>query len=307
MQPKILFIHPRRGLYQITQCKECNYVFDCENCDAHLVTYRTWDKNMELVCHQCQAYYNFPKKCGECHSHNLISAAPGIDELEVQLQTLYPDEVIMRLDKRHKNIEHSIAATTRIWDPGLDYSFYDKIVLINAHNMLASPDYLVYEDISKSLAELVKATNSDQELILDTKNDSDMFEELVKLNQDGYTLHNWYEGFLSKESKNRELFQFPPYSNIILMTIQMRNKDKSWDNAKILHTELKKQLAHGHDGVSVTYPYPARFLKRKGMFSYHVLLKYPKGYGKFFELRDIIQSLADPYSTQIRLNPKHLF
>lgn len=307
MESKLLFIHPRRGLFQITQCKECGYVFDCENCDAHLVTYRAWDKNMELVCHQCQSYYNYPKKCPECHSTKLQSASPGVDELEIQLQKIYPDSPIVRLDKRHKKIDHNLAITTRIWDPGIDYAYYDKLILVNAQNLLASPDYLVHEDITKSLAELIKATDSSQEIILDTKREDEVFDRLLKLNLKDYSLHNWYEEFLAKESENRKMFQFPPFNNIILLTVQMKNKDKAWESAKMLQNGLKKQLTGNHSEVSITYPYPARFLRRKGMYSYHVLIKYPKGYSKFFELRDIIKTLQDPYSTQIRLNPKHLF
>jgi primosomal protein N' (replication factor Y) (superfamily II helicase) len=304
---RILFIHPRRGLFQLTQCGECGYNFGCENCDANLVTYKTWERNMELVCHQCQSYYNYPLDCPECHSLKLKSKVGGIDELENQLKTSFGVSEVVRLDKKSTyNPALQLALTTRIFDPGIDYSAFHKIVFINAQNLLASADYLVFEDTTKALAELLKSTTANQQLIFDSRVESDLFDGLLKLNQPEYTLYDWYNVFLTHENINREQFKFPPYYNLILLTTQHKNRDQAWNSANELYSSLKTQLIQ-HSTISLTAPYQAKFLRRKGLYSYHVLLKYPKAYQRFFELRDIIHSLSDPYSTQIRLNPKHIF
>ena len=304
---RTLFIHPRRGLLQITQCKKCGHTFECAQCDASLVTYKTWASNMELVCHQCQSYYNYPKTCPECHSKELDSKLGGIDELVNQLGLVYPDQQVLRLDKKSKDDPHyALAVTTRVFDPGLDYRAFDRLVFVSAQNLLASADYLVHEDTVKALAEVIKRTGSTQEIIFDTKAGADLFEKLLSLNAEGNTLHTFYDAFLGAEDNARKTFLFPPHANLILLTVQQRDRAKALTQAQDTYRALQTQLAT-HPGVTVTSPYPARFLRRKNLYSYHLLLKYPKNYPRFFDLQSIVQSLRDPYSTQVRLNPKHLF
>ena len=304
---RTLFIHPRRGLFQITQCKKCGHTFECEQCDASLVTYKTWANNMELVCHQCQSYYNYPKTCPECHSHELDSKLGGIDELANQLAAVFPDMPVLRLDKKSKDDpNYSLAITTRVYDPGLEYEAFERLVFVSAQNLLASPDYLVHEDTVKSLTEVLKRTTPKQQVIFDTKSGADLFDNLLRLNLPEHTLHTFYDAFLSAENHARAQFLFPPHANLILLTVQQRTRETAFSQARDTVRALQQQLAT-HEGVSVTSPYPARFLRRKNLYSYHILLKYPKSYPRFFDLRDIVQSLRDPYSTQVRLNPKHLF
>jgi primosomal protein N' (replication factor Y) (superfamily II helicase) len=305
---KILFIHPRRGLFQLTSCGDCGFVYKCDACDANLITYKTWSNNMELLCHQCQSYYNYPKTCTNCKSDKLSSKIGGIDELVVQLQKLFPEQVIHRFDKKHssKEIQIQIGVTTRVFDPAINYEIFDSIVFINSQNLLSAPDYLVREDTTKQIAELLLHTSSKQNIVFDTGVEGGLFDDLLKLNGDNYMIQDWYTDFVTTELKNRRMFKFPPFYNLILLTVQHRQRDKALENAKNYTKKLKTILSQYED-VFVSPLYPARFLKRKGLSSYHILIKYPKGYSKFFELRNEIEGIIDPYSVQVRLNPKHLF
>ena len=304
---RTLFIHPRRGLFQITQCKKCGHTFECAQCDASLVTYKTWANNMELVCHQCQSYYNYPKTCPECHAHELDSRLGGIDELVNQLGQVFPRQEVLRLDKKSTDDPNfQLAVTTRLYDPGLEYQAFDRLVFVSAQNLLAFPDYLVHEDTVKALTEVLRRTSPHQQVIFDTKAGADLFDRLLSLNLPDQTLADFFAAFLKSENTSRRQFLFPPHANLILLTIQQRQKDTALAQAQEMSRALKTQLGAQKD-VTLTPPYPARFLRRKNLYSYHLLLKYPKNYPRFFELRDVIQTLRDPYSTQVRLNPKHLF
>ena len=304
---RTLFIHPRRGLFQITQCKKCGHLFECAQCDASLVTYKTWANNMELVCHQCQSYYNYPKTCPECYSRELDSKLGGIDELVNQLQVVFPGQEVLRLDKKSTDDpNYQLAVTTRLYDPGLEYPAFDRLVFVSAQNLLASPDYLVHEDTVKALTEVLRRTGPSQQVIFDTKAGADLFDRLLSLNLPDQTLADFFAAFLESENNARRQFLFPPHANLVLLTVQQRKKDTALAQAREMVRALKAQLSEQKE-VTLTPPYPARFLRRKNLYSYHILLKYPKNYSRFFELRDIIQTLRDPYSTQVRLNPKHLF
>ena len=312
MNQKTLFIFPKRGLYSLTKCTSCGYGFQCEHCDANLVTYRKWQKNLELVCHQCQTYYNYPLKCMKCESNEISSYFGGIDELVeiIQKESGLP---IYRYDekKRSKEISTIInAVTTRIFDPSIPYTDFTHIVFIEAQNLLASPDYLVQEEIYKQLLELMLSISAKSEIIFDTNSpDLELFTKIARLDKthlDHLSIKTWFTDFLQKEGRSRELFNFPPFVNTLLITTQQKTKEKSFEIINHVHGELikiKQQLPE----LSVSSPYQAKFLKRKGMFSYHILIRFPRQYQEIGKLRSEIMQLGSIYGVQIRLNPRHLF
>jgi primosomal protein N' len=403
MKP-ILFIHPRRGLFQLTSCQSCHYKFGCDNCDCNLTTYRTFESNMQLLCHQCQSYCTYPKVCPMCKNNEIGSNFGGVDELIEVLKKDFKKEVIKVESKNIIDYESGVVyVTTRIFDPSLEYNKFGKIIFVHAENLLASPDYLVNEDVHRSLAELFLQIDETTEVVFDTSNpDLPFFVELAKLNsskgesetysesfdedfidEDNVTaspnlpqcqtvvtattvspqevkgnktlklsnppdgvfrlscrgsdlgdpdLHfslaqddnkclttmptlppnktpniiTWYTDFVEEESKNRQKFKFPPFDNLILLTTQEKSKEKS-----IQKINSARQYLFGYknelQSITIGSPYQAKFLKRKGMFSHHLLVKFPRQYSQYFQLRDIVKSVASTYNLQARLNPRHLF
>jgi primosomal protein N' len=376
MKP-ILFIHPRRGLFQLTSCNTCHYKFGCDNCDCNLTTYRTYEGNMQLLCHQCQSYYNFPKVCPMCKGSDISSNFGGVDELIEVLKKDFAKNVVKVESKTAMDYDPKfVYVTTRVFDPSLEYNKFSKIIFIRAENLLASPDYLVNEDVHRSLVELFLQVDETTEIVFDTSNpDLLFFQELAKLNsfvegdevfsenfdydsefnktshseyseesvaskdfnskfdlesntnnrsffrQDdtvgslnkvnsdkskNSTIIDWYTAFVEEESRNRQKFLFPPFYNLILLTTQEKSKEKSIQKINSARQYLfgyKNQLK----SLTIGSPYQAKFLKRKGMFSHHLLLRFPRQYGQYFELRDIVKSVASTYNLQARLNPRHLF
>jgi very-short-patch-repair endonuclease len=527
---KILFIHCRRGLYQLTKCKACGHTFECKNCDAKLVTYRQFDRTLELVCHQCQTYYKYPNQCPECKSTELYSRFGGIEELveilqretelttvrldktekvaigkesdikiktkpsvyfsetdvtnsplESQVQSgLAPDDqwgttgcqtqsdgvdnkfdylklprnkalierakelrqvgnlsevlfwqafnqkkifqwdldrqaiignyivdffipelgLVFEIDgeshdlkgkydevrekyllelgleivrfndkdikKKINSVEEMVVSAinqrvnylkstpsrfaihpsrgelknicisdrqdkgalvngnliddiektdqifvhTRIFDPAIPYSAFDQIIFVQAENLLASADYLVAEEMMKSLAEVLLQVNEKTKLIFDTNSvELEMFQELAKLhfeNSENISVYRWYLDFLEKEKLNRGKFGFPPFKNLLLLTTQEKSSINSLDKLKIVNDYLVSLKADLPE-VSWSSPYPAKFLKRRNMYSHHILIRYPRQYEYFNLLRKQITQLGDLYNLQLRLNPRHLF
>jgi primosomal protein N' len=312
MTKKTLFIFPKRGLYTLTKCTSCGHGFQCEHCDANLVTYRKWQKNLELVCHQCQSYYNYPLKCPKCASDEISSYFGGVDEL-VELIEKESGTGVYRYDDKKRSKDTGLltnAVTTRIFDPSIPYSDFTHVVFVEAQNLLASPDYLVQEEIHKQLLELMLSISDKSEIIFDTNSpDLELFTGLASLDAD-HPEHidkkKWFVSFLEKESKSRELFSFPPFVNTLLITTQQKNKEKSFEIINHVRNELVKIKLQLSD-LTISSPYQARFLKRKGMFSYHVLVRFPRQYKDIGKLRSEIMQLGSIYGVQIRLNPRHLF
>lgn len=312
---KLLFVHCRRGLFQLTRCQDCGHNFACVNCSANLVTYRTDKGIFELLCHQCQTNYPYPKKCPKCGNFKIFSRFSGIEDLAERLIKDYQLPVI-RLDKvqtksQIPNAKSTISLTTRIFDPAINYSEYDKIIFIQAENLLASPDYLVQEDITKSLGEVFEEIKgTDTEVIFDT-NDSNQnfFQDILKLNSENechINLQSWYQEFLEHESKIRKAFRFPPFVNLLLLTSHEKTENLSKQKLESVKAYLDAALID-FEAVTMSDVYPAKFLKRKNLFSYHLLLKFPRQYPQFVTFRSLIHKLVSSNNLQVRLNPRHLF
>lgn len=312
----LLFIHCRRGLFQLTKCQQCGHKWECDNCTAGLVTYQRGANLLELLCHQCQTSYSYPTKCPDCGAgrSQIFSKYGGIEELVTILQTNFGRDVI-RLDQgiaklTLESTSESVCVTTRIFDPSIDYSLFQKIILIQADGLLASPDYLVLEETYKALAEIMLQVNDECELVLDTERpELDFFQNLLQLTsyqQDPISIWNWYSQLIEKELESRKIFKFPPFWNLLLLTTNEKDKTKSKE-ILVQASHYLKSLNQELPGLEIGSPYEAKFLKRKNLFSYHLLLRFPKEYSQYNLLKKTVQSLSSQYNLQVRLNPRHLF
>jgi primosomal protein N' (replication factor Y) (superfamily II helicase) len=314
MIEKTLYIFPKRGLYSLTHCDDCGHVFECKNCDANLTTYRKWEKNLELVCHQCQSYYSYPLECPTCNSNKINSKLGGIEEL-VEIITKESGTPPYRYDIKTKSeipLSAENAVTTRIFDPSIPYTEYGHIIFIQAQNLLASPDYLVQEEITKALCELFLSISQETVVQFDTNAPQlELFERLSRLdreNEDPITLKQWFSDFLIQESHIRELYRFPPHDNMLLITASQKDKAKAFDTIEHIRTICITRFQEaGLPSIETSKPYPARFLRRKGLYSYHILIKYPRAYEQISTLRPIIREIVTLYPVAVRLNPKHVF
>lgn len=339
----ILYIHPRKGLYRLTVCNACGHVWECENCSSNLITYRSSYDVFDMLCHHCQTSYTYPNQCPTCQSEDISSAVGGIDDLVEQLENEFNTKV-NRLDKKVANLpsifeesihsepasilqdtstDHSITfrtkldfdenpnifVSTRVFDPAIHYHHFDVIILYQAHNLIASPDYMAHEEMYISLTQLFGAVHNNSEIVLQSHKDIAILNDILRLNHthEHYIgLHQWYYEHLNEELEFRKEYKFPPFANLILLTIHEKKESAAQLKAQTLKQILDTQFGKEAE-LSISSPYQPKLLKRKGYYSYHVLLKYPRKWTKYPELRRYIQEIQQQYRIQVRLNPRHVF
>jgi primosomal protein N' (replication factor Y) (superfamily II helicase) len=311
----ILFVHCRKGLFSLTICNNCKYKWECENCSANLVTYNQTSYSLNLICHQCQSVYNYPTSCPSCKQTQIRSVFSGIEDLDKLLRDEYKLEPI-RLDLpktkfKFGSVEEGVNSkqvflTTRLFDPSIDYGVFDTIVLIQADFLLASSDYNIQEELIKSLSDLLLATSNSPKtpkIILETKDpDNEFFGEVSQI-KNLEDLINWHKKRLEQEAQYRLVFGFPPDWNMVLLTSHTKKEMDAKNQLQAVKSYLDT-IKGDYPEVKVSSPYKAKLLKRKGLFSYHLLIKYPRGYTKFPEFKKEIASLIGTYRLQARINPR---
>lgn len=322
----ILFIHPRKGLYRVTRCNDCGSVFECERCDANLITYRSSLAQLKMVCHQCQSHYSYPVQCKKCNSTNINSIVGGADELCEQLTSLfgfppirYDIPSIQNKPLIQGTSNHNVATTnplpswhsaitTRIYDPSIPYSLYSTIVFVHAENIFSSPDYQIQEESMRQIAQVFDSLSAHSTVFFDSSlTNNPIFEDLKHQYSNKVARStSWYGDFLVNEAQSRQKFEFPPFCNLLLFTSHNKSKTLSHSLIHNVYKELE-HITQDLPSLTLTPPYEAKFLKRRDMYSYHTLMRYPKQYQQFTSLRKRVEELGDRFFVQIRLNPRHLF
>jgi primosomal protein N' (replication factor Y) (superfamily II helicase) len=295
---KILIISLPRGLYRLTSCKDCGHIFVCDNCDYNLTTVLQ-GKAKSLVCSECQSSYTYPSSCPKCAGHKIESNFGGRDYLQEKLDAR---EIVSG--------GQEVAVSNRLYDPNLDYSSFTKIIITHVENIFLGIDYTSVEDGAKSLSELLMHLEDNTQVVLDYKmQNEDMLDGLSQP-------LSWFEAILIKEKENREFFKFPPYYNILLFSASEKTNQAASNKLLALRQDLlaymeettsKGGMADNEASLSIkpSKPYHAKILRKKGLYTMHMLFKFPKGYAKITSLQKEVLRLKKMYRVIVRTNPRH--
>ncbi len=90
----MLFLN-RRGYSTFVSCRSCGYVVQCDNCDISM-TYHKGENR--LRCHFCGAVKPLPSKCPQCGKAFIKYFGIGTEQVEEQLNALFPGTVTLRMD-----------------------------------------------------------------------------------------------------------------------------------------------------------------------------------------------------------------
>jgi primosomal protein N' (replication factor Y) (superfamily II helicase) len=307
---RLLFILMLKGLYRVTICKKCNHVFRSPESDVNLIAYRVSSSKLELVDPTTQKTYSYPNQCPKCSESDIISFKGGVDEL-VEVVERELGIPVHRYDKskRVSNIGSNvtwdigideIAVTTRLYDPSIEYGRYNNIMIVGAEQMGSSLEYRASEEVMIGLFSLLMRLRKGTNFVVDTRSiDTSFMQFWLKNIESGNIINKFY----SEELEVRKVTGFPPFKNILLLTTQEKNKSlaqsKLSDARKII---INAQLSE----VSISSVYPARMLRRKGYYSYHTVVTFPRQYQYFDQLKVLIHELCVPARIQTRLNPRHI-
>jgi primosomal protein N' (replication factor Y) len=147
----ILFLN-RRGFSPFVSCRQCGYVFKCDNCDISL-TYH--NENGLLVCHYCGMKRRAGNTCPKCRSKYVKYFGIGTERIEQEIKRFFPHARTLRMDfdtTRKKNAYEEIYSTfkehqadiligTQMIAKGLDFKNVTLVGVIAADLSLNLPDF----------------------------------------------------------------------------------------------------------------------------------------------------------------------
>lgn len=233
----IVFIN-RRGYASFVMCPSCGYVAKCERCDVSLVYHR--DEHV-LKCHYCNNRYQPLDICPQCHSPHLRQGYMGTQRVAEELQKLFPDKTILRMDNdttqnkdAHLDIlrrfgarEADILVGTQMIAKGHDFPDVTLVGIVDADMSLHFADYRAAERTFQLITQVAGRAGRDVKagrVVLQTYTPNHYVYRLA--------VRNDYRGFFEKECNLREVTKYPPFAKIVRILITSVSEDAAFAELK---------------------------------------------------------------------------
>ncbi len=273
----LLFLN-RRGFAPALLCHECGWVAMCQHCNKPFTYHQ---KQRVLRCHHCDAQRPIPMQCGACGSTYLIPTGLGTEQLESNLQQLFPKTPIVRIDRdsvAHKGAleqrlnlihggESQILIGTQMLAKGHHFPDVTMVGMLDVDGALFSVDYRAEEQLAQLYVQVSgRAGRGDKkgEVVLQTH-----FCEHPLLQT---LLHKGYGDFAEQALQERHALGLPPFSTQVLFKAQSLRADQA---EKLLENIAHYWRSQNINGLEIIGPMPAPMAKRAGQSRFQLLLQHP--------------------------------
>ena len=146
----------RRGFTTYVSCASCRQPIVCQRCNIPLTYHK---KNNRFMCHYCGYTMDNHAVCPSCGSDKLRSSGVGTQRVEDELQRIYPEVRILRMDadttasryayeekfRAFENHEYDIMLGTQMIAKGLNFPNVTLVGVISLDKALFTGDYRSYE------------------------------------------------------------------------------------------------------------------------------------------------------------------
>lgn len=246
----ILFLN-RRGYSTQISCKDCGEVLSCPRCSVSL-TYHNGKDGGKLLCHMCGYSERVPKVCPSCSADKLSFLGYGTQKLEAELNKYIPDMSVLRMDadttgtkmsydrmlEDFREGRHDILLGTQMVAKGHDFPRVTLVGVALADTSLYVSDFRAAEKTFSLLTQVIgragRATDGGIAVIQTyaPKN------EVIRLAclQD-------YEKFYEGEIALRRELSYPPFCDIVNLTLTSEDEEELLRESKHLSDTLLSKLS----------------------------------------------------------------
>ena len=289
----MLFLN-RRGFAPLIICHDCGWIAECPRCDR---PYTFHKKQNKLICHYCDTPREVPKQCPKCGSTQLLPIGFGTEQLEKQLNLLFPNIKVTRIDRDtitkkealnsylhdiHKGGAH-ILVGTQILAKGHHFPDVTLVGIVDVDGALFSSDFRaterfaqIYTQVSGRAGRETKAG----EVILQTYHPQHPLLNIL--------LTQGYPAFAKQTLLERQQTLLPPFSYQVLIRAADRNNLHAPKFLQRIHDWLKANYNHNLWQLG---PMPASQPKKAGYNRWQLLLQHTN--------RQLLQQILDKLLTVV--------
>lgn len=245
----IIFLN-RRGYNNFVNCRECGETLECPHCSVSLTAHRNYDGSDTLKCHYCGYTAPVPRYCPYCNSEKLTRMGVGTQKAAEELKLFVPDARIMRMDADTVTTKHAydellssfrkksadVLIGTQMVAKGHDFPDVTVVGVMGADASLAMDDYRANERSFSLITQVAgragRASKPGVAIIQTFKPESEIIELCCRGD---------YEEFYEKEIELRRTYIWPPFCDIVLLTLTADNESDLARCTETLSEKFKEQ------------------------------------------------------------------
>ena len=274
---QVILFQNRRGYSPYQVCQTCGWIPHCKYCDVSLSYHKTKGK---LVCHYCGTVYPLVITCEACGNHLFAQQNFGTERIEEELQELFPQARIARMDVDSVKGKHGHDALIQMFEQrkldimvgtqmvvkGLDFDNVELVGILDADAILGFTDFRVNErgfQLMEQVSGRAGRKDMQGKVLVQVRNPA--HPVLLKVQQ-----HD-YKSFYAEEIEARKQFFYPPFSRIINIVFRHKDADIVSAAAQYFASQLKP-----HIGNYMIGPAQPVVGKVRNLFLLELMLKLPK-------------------------------
>ncbi len=273
----LLFLN-RRGFSPALMCHECGWLAECQRCDAY---YTYHQASNELRCHHCGSQRAVIHQCQSCGSTNLVTVGVGTEQLEKQLETLFPEYKTLRIDRdstrRKGSLENALNAIhqgeyqiligTQMLAKGHHFPNVTLVALLDVDSALYSSDFRAAERLAQLFIQVAgRAGRASKrgEVVLQTHHpEHGLLKSLVEKD---------YCHFAQSALAERKMAWLPPFTFLTLIRAEANSAEQVENFLRQIRQTLEVHPLFD-DSCVVLGPIPAPLAKRAGKYRWNLLLQ----------------------------------
>ena len=226
---QVILFQNRRGFSPILECNTCGHSPQYPNCDVSLTYHQ---HNNSLRCHYCGYHMAMQQQCIACGSSEITTKGFGTEQVETELEALFPDHKTARMDldttrgkygyekiiTAFEQQQIDILVGTQMLTKGLDFRNVDLVGVMNADSLLNFPDFRAHERSFQLLLQVAGRagrTKDRGKVLIQTYNPYHQILQQVSSNN--------YAEMYKEQMDDRYNFKYPPYYRLIKLTLKSRD------------------------------------------------------------------------------------
>lgn len=279
---QILLMLNRRGFAPSLQCQSCGQTAQCPACDANMTLHR---RPPRLHCHHCEHQQSVYLHCPGCYSHQLKPLGQGTERTEEQLNVLFPNTPVHRIDRdttRNKGSLQAMLKEVQRGDPcllvgtqmlakGHHFPNVTLAAILDADASLFSSDFRGPEKLAQLLVQTAGRAGRDK--IPGTA--------VIQTYQAGHPTINilvnqGYNAFAQQELANRQQSGLPPLGHMALFHAQAKDAASAFALLQWLGQQVQDpSLQNLTKSLLMFGPMPAFMARRAHFYRAQLQLQHP--------------------------------
>ena len=304
----ILFLN-RRGYSYYFHCRSCGYELKCPHCDVAMTYHK---KTGTLKCHYCGYTQKPTRVCPVCGSLDVMYSGFGTEQVEQEVQRLFPQYRTARLDtdvvsKDRKIIQKTldefragsldILIGTQMVAKGLNFPNVQLVGIVLADSGLLVPDFRAEErtfDLLVQVAGRSGRADSNGRVVVQTRMKDNPAIVMASKGQ--------VEAFFDNELKLRRDLGFPPFSRMVNLVVRSPKASVARAFAESLASELNEKAAFFGFDVQVYGANECPIEKIRANFRFQVLLRSFKPSDMLSLLENVLSYTSVPSSVVLEID-----